>query len=147
MSSANVSIADYLARAFQVAYRAGQAIAFPIGGLLTHPARHYGFFESEFWQKHPFVLPCMVAAAVALISTLINALLLPEVRLFRVKQFDFCLHFVDLEGTKKERGCIEIDYATAHPKDNIPVGDLAPCQHLCNVLDVRSHSCCVSRVQ
>lgn len=63
----------------KIAYRTGQALSFPMGGLLTHPARHISHFDTEFWRTNPFLLPCIVASGIALISTFINAVLLPEV--------------------------------------------------------------------
>ncbi|KDQ13841.1 hypothetical protein BOTBODRAFT_33279 [Botryobasidium botryosum FD-172 SS1] len=63
---------------YQLAYRTGQIVGLPMGGLLTHPARHYALFKAEFWIAYPFALPCIVAAVVALISALLCFITLPE---------------------------------------------------------------------
>ncbi|QRV91521.1 major facilitator superfamily transporter [Ceratobasidium sp. AG-Ba] len=51
-----------------VSYRLGQIIGLPLGGLLAHPERRWKVFDTPFWHEYPFLLPCLVGAAFAIIS-------------------------------------------------------------------------------
>ncbi|KAF8590893.1 MFS general substrate transporter [Ramaria rubella] len=69
------------ASAFQwlaIAYRFGQIIGLPLGGLLAHPARNFSFFKARFWYEYPFALPCFVASAFALCSVIMGCFVLQE---------------------------------------------------------------------
>lgn len=48
----------------QIAFRIGQIIGQPLGGLLSHPARNFKAFgfDTPFWRTYPFSFPCFVAA-------------------------------------------------------------------------------------
>ncbi|KLO06636.1 MFS general substrate transporter [Schizopora paradoxa] len=63
---------------FAIAYRLGQGIGQPIGGLLSHPERHASLFDSPFWRKHPFALPGLTSATVALVLVVYGYCLLDE---------------------------------------------------------------------
>jgi hypothetical protein len=65
----------------QIAYRTGQAVGQPIGGLLSHPERHIPLpiFKAPFWEKYPFSLPCFVAAGLVLSSVAIGWAVMQEV--------------------------------------------------------------------
>jgi len=68
-------------RAFQwlsVAYRIGQIVGLPLGGLLAHPERNFSLFQSKFWFDYPFALPCFVASAFAVIAVVAGYLTLEE---------------------------------------------------------------------
>ncbi|KAI5122012.1 hypothetical protein M0805_008004 [Coniferiporia weirii] len=59
----------YAFSTFQIAFKVGQILGQPLGGLLSHPARTIAFFDTPFWRTYPFALPCFIAAAFALAST------------------------------------------------------------------------------
>ncbi|GJJ15231.1 hypothetical protein Clacol_009507 [Clathrus columnatus] len=68
-------------KAFQlitVAYRTGQILGLPLGGLLAHPERNFSPFRSRFWVENPFALPCFVSAAVAIVSVILGYFFLDE---------------------------------------------------------------------
>ncbi|KAH8111331.1 MFS general substrate transporter [Phellopilus nigrolimitatus] len=53
---------------YQIAFRIGQITGQPLGGLLSHPARNIPIFDTPFWRKYPFSLPCLIASAIAISS-------------------------------------------------------------------------------
>jgi hypothetical protein len=54
-----------------------------IGGVLSHPQDRWpGCFSHPFWTEYPYFLPCLVAAAYALLSLVLSALYLKEVGFF-----------------------------------------------------------------
>ncbi|KIJ40955.1 hypothetical protein M422DRAFT_230020 [Sphaerobolus stellatus SS14] len=69
------------ARAFQgtmVAYRIGQVVGLPLGGLLAHPERNIPIFRTPFWYEYPFALPCFVAAGFTALSVALGYFFLGE---------------------------------------------------------------------
>ncbi|KIJ40986.1 hypothetical protein M422DRAFT_780622 [Sphaerobolus stellatus SS14] len=69
------------ARAFQrhlLAFKFGQIIGLPLGGLLAHPERHFSMFRNEFWNSYPFALPCFVTGGFAIFSVILGFIYLPE---------------------------------------------------------------------
>ncbi|GJJ15262.1 hypothetical protein Clacol_009538 [Clathrus columnatus] len=69
-----------------VAYRAGQILGLPLGGLLAHPERNFPFFRSKFWIENPFSLPCFVAAGTAIFSVILGYFSLNETLRSKRKQ-------------------------------------------------------------
>lgn len=63
----------------QISYRIGEIIGQPLGGLLSHPERHFSFFDTEFWRQNPFALPCLIASAFAVASVIMGYFNLNEV--------------------------------------------------------------------
>ncbi|KAF8310420.1 MFS general substrate transporter [Clavulina sp. PMI_390] len=62
-----------------VTYRMGQIVGLPLGGILAHPERHWPvIFDSTFWRRYPFALPCFVGAGFALFAVGCGIFLLPE---------------------------------------------------------------------
>lgn len=62
-----------------VAYRTGQVLGQPVGGALAHPERRFPeLFDTEFWRKYPYALPCFVGAAYALVCAFVGQLVLKE---------------------------------------------------------------------
>ncbi|CAG7850311.1 SubName: Full=Related to tetracycline resistance protein (Probable transport protein) {ECO:0000313/EMBL:CCA69908.1} [Serendipita indica DSM 11827] len=62
-----------------MAYRTGQIIGQPIGGILSHPERQWpSIFGARFWYTYPYALPCFVAAGYALICAVLAQLVLKE---------------------------------------------------------------------
>ncbi|EJD05642.1 MFS general substrate transporter [Fomitiporia mediterranea MF3/22] len=55
---------------FQIAFRTGQIVGQPLGGLLSHPSRTMPVFDRSFWRNYPFSLPCFIAAAIAGLSVI-----------------------------------------------------------------------------
>ncbi|KAH7345487.1 major facilitator superfamily domain-containing protein [Rhizoctonia solani] len=50
-----------------------------LGGTLSHPAKHLpSLFDTPFWNKYPYFLPCLTAAAYASFVFIVGALLLKE---------------------------------------------------------------------
>ncbi|KIJ40989.1 hypothetical protein M422DRAFT_780624 [Sphaerobolus stellatus SS14] len=70
------------ARALQwhlLSYKFGQIIGLPLGGLLAHPEHHFPtVFDNEFWNNHPFALPCFVTGGYAIFSVILGYVYLPE---------------------------------------------------------------------
>lgn len=58
----------------------GQIVGQPIGGLLSHPERNIPFFDTPFWNKYPFALPCFISAGFAVFALIFGALVIEEVR-------------------------------------------------------------------
>ena len=50
-----------------------------IGGLLVHPEKRFRAFDTPFWYKYPFALPCMVASVVSSVTGVLGLLTLNEV--------------------------------------------------------------------
>ena len=50
-----------------------------IGGLLVHPEKRFHVFDTPFWYKYPFSLPCMVASVVSFVTGVLGLLTLNEV--------------------------------------------------------------------
>lgn len=74
----------------QIAYRLGQGIGQPIGGLLSHPERHFSLFDTPFWRKHPFSLPGLLSGTVAMVLVVFGYCMLGEAsEEFRLKKFVF----------------------------------------------------------
>ena len=63
----------------KIAYRIGQIVALPLGGLLAHPARHFTLFQTPFWYEYPFALPCFVASISTGCYFIMGYFALPEV--------------------------------------------------------------------
>ncbi|KAG8830535.1 hypothetical protein FRC17_004742 [Serendipita sp. 399] len=62
-----------------ISYRTGQIVGQPVGGLLSHPERHWpNLFGNWFWRQYPYALPCFVAAAYALLCAIVGQLVLRE---------------------------------------------------------------------
>jgi DHA1 family tetracycline resistance protein-like MFS transporter len=50
-----------------------------IGGVLSNPADVIGgFFDTEFWRLHPYLLPCIFASSLSTISLILAYFKLPE---------------------------------------------------------------------
>ncbi|GJJ10066.1 hypothetical protein Clacol_004292 [Clathrus columnatus] len=78
------------AKAFQfltIAYRSGQILGLPLGGLLAHPNRNYSLFQSTFWIENPFALPCFIAAGASTISVTLGYFILDETLKHRDKSY------------------------------------------------------------
>ena len=50
-----------------------------IGGMLSHPADSWEWFDRSFWKEFPYFLPCASAATVCLVVFLVGLLYLREV--------------------------------------------------------------------
>jgi MFS family permease len=61
-----------------VCYRLGQIIGLPLGGLLAHPEKRFPLFQTPFWQKYPFALPCFVGASLAFLGFVLGVFLVDE---------------------------------------------------------------------
>ncbi len=50
-----------------------------IGGILSDPATSIGgIFDTDFWTKYPYLLPCIFSSILSLISLLLAIIWLPE---------------------------------------------------------------------
>lgn len=56
----------------------GYAIGPLIGGVSCMPAGKYGWFDTAFWRRFPFLLPCLVAASISLVGLVMGACVLRE---------------------------------------------------------------------
>ncbi|KLO06630.1 MFS general substrate transporter [Schizopora paradoxa] len=63
---------------FAIAYRLGQGIGQPVGGLLSHPERQFSVFDTPFWRRHPFALPGLVSGILAMVLVFVGFYLLDE---------------------------------------------------------------------
>lgn len=63
----------------QIAYRMGQIIGQPMGGLLSHPERNFKIFDTPFWNEYPFALPCFISAAFAIFGVIFGWFAIQEV--------------------------------------------------------------------
>ncbi|KAI9453853.1 MFS general substrate transporter [Lactarius psammicola] len=77
-----------VARGFSLlpmARAAGYMIGPFIGGVLSRPQDHWpDRFSHPFWAEYPYFLPCLVAAAYALISFVVTAMYLEEVGFLKI---------------------------------------------------------------
>ena len=52
-----------------------------LGGVLSRPQDRWpSVFSNTFWDKYPYLLPCLVSAAIACVSLVVVANFLEEVR-------------------------------------------------------------------
>ncbi|EJC98142.1 MFS general substrate transporter [Fomitiporia mediterranea MF3/22] len=61
-----------------IAYRMGQIIGQPMGGLLAHPERNFTLFDTPFWRKYPFAFPCFIASTFAIVAVAYGYLVMEE---------------------------------------------------------------------
>lgn len=62
-----------------VAYRTGQILGQPVGGVLVHPERRFpALFDAPFWRTYPYALPCFVGGAYALLCAILGQIILRE---------------------------------------------------------------------
>ncbi|KAL5524633.1 hypothetical protein ACEPAF_9773 [Sanghuangporus sanghuang] len=62
----------------KAAYKVGQILGQPIGGLLAHPDRNFSLFDNDFWRTYPYAFPCLFSASVALLAVLAGCFALNE---------------------------------------------------------------------
>ncbi|KAH9469446.1 hypothetical protein Pst134EA_006735 [Puccinia striiformis f. sp. tritici] len=81
---AEITTAENQALAFSLlptSYAVGSAIGPLLGGYLSRPAERFPnswFATSQFWQNHPWLLPCAVAAIAPLLGLVMATLWLNE---------------------------------------------------------------------
>lgn len=63
----------------KIAFRLGQIVGQPLGGLLSHPARNMRLFDTPFWREYPFLLPCLIASFIGMLSIVLAWFRLEEV--------------------------------------------------------------------
>jgi hypothetical protein len=69
------NIANWLS----MAYRIGQIVGQPIGGILAHPEKAFPkLFGGAFWRAYPYALPCFVGAGYAFLIAVLGSLVLRE---------------------------------------------------------------------
>lgn len=68
----------------QIAYRMGQIIGQPMGGLLAHPERNFTSFDTPFWHEYPFALPCFIGSAFAVFAAIFGYFAIQEVLYFLI---------------------------------------------------------------
>ena len=61
----------------------GQIVGQPLGGLLSHPEKHFEAFNTPFWNEYPFALPCFIASAFALFAVVFAYFTIEEVRFLK----------------------------------------------------------------
>lgn len=66
--------------AFGVAYKIGQILGQPIGGILSHPERNFSMFQGQFWEAYPYALPCLFSATFALLGAAVGCFTLQETK-------------------------------------------------------------------
>ncbi|KIJ40988.1 hypothetical protein M422DRAFT_172891 [Sphaerobolus stellatus SS14] len=94
-----------------VTIKFGQIIGLPLGGLLAHPEHHFTMFHSEFWNNHPFALPCFVAGAYAIFSIILGYVYLPEVSMLKLPLYTrSSLFFFSLNVSQIDTSTSNISY-------------------------------------
>ncbi|CAG8720079.1 4851_t:CDS:2, partial [Acaulospora colombiana] len=69
----------YIVNWISMAYRIGQIIGQPVGGVLAHPEKTFPkLFGGAFWRAYPYALPCFVGAGYAFLIAVLAALILRE---------------------------------------------------------------------
>ncbi|KAJ1311351.1 hypothetical protein OPQ81_009844 [Rhizoctonia solani] len=61
-----------------MSYRLGQITGLPLGGLLAHPEQRFSWFRTAFWAEYPYLLPCLVGAAFAVVSIIPGVIFIEE---------------------------------------------------------------------
>ncbi|KAI5122776.1 hypothetical protein M0805_000120 [Coniferiporia weirii] len=89
---------------FGVAYRIGQILGQPVGGLLSHPERNFPYFSGSFWLAYPYALPCLFSAFFALLAV-----------------FAGCFTLTETKPVKKRRRESHLRYASVTSERVIPV--------------------------
>ncbi|KAG8693332.1 hypothetical protein FRC09_010578 [Ceratobasidium sp. 395] len=69
---------DLAYSSLQIAYRIGQLVGLPLGGLLAHPEQRFGLFNTPFWAEYPYLLPCLVGAVIGLLAIIPGVFCLEE---------------------------------------------------------------------
>ncbi|CUA70364.1 Protein ZINC INDUCED FACILITATOR-LIKE 1 [Rhizoctonia solani] len=64
--------------ALNASYRIGQLFSPIFASVLAHPKTRYRWFQSEFWERHPYALPCWAGAATCIIALYITVCCVPE---------------------------------------------------------------------
>ncbi|CAE6442451.1 unnamed protein product [Rhizoctonia solani] len=64
--------------AVNAAYRVGQFFSPIFASVLAHPKNRYGWFQSEFWERHPYALPCWAGATTCILASYITMCCVPE---------------------------------------------------------------------
>ncbi|KAL5520137.1 hypothetical protein ACEPAG_1797 [Sanghuangporus baumii] len=62
----------------KAAYKVGQILGQPIGGLLAHPDRNFSLFDNNFWRTYPYAFPCLFSASFALLAVIAGCFTLNE---------------------------------------------------------------------
>ncbi|PVF98388.1 MFS general substrate transporter [Serendipita vermifera] len=69
----------YIVNWISMAYRIGQIIGQPVGGVLAHPEKMFPkVFGGSFWRAYPYALPCFVGAGYAFLIAVLGSLILRE---------------------------------------------------------------------
>ncbi|KAJ1308445.1 hypothetical protein OPQ81_004149 [Rhizoctonia solani] len=64
--------------AVNAAYRVGQLFSPIFASTLAHPNTRYKWFQSDFWEHHPYALPCWAGAATCMVALFITVCCIPE---------------------------------------------------------------------
>ncbi|CAE6487362.1 unnamed protein product [Rhizoctonia solani] len=64
--------------AVNAAYRVGQLFSPIFASALAHPKTRYRWFQSDFWEHHPYALPCWAGAATCIVALYITVCCVPE---------------------------------------------------------------------
>ena len=62
-----------------MSYRTFQVLGLPLGGFLAHPERRFKLFQSPFWYRYPFALPCFIAGGLGAITVSVAWFVLEDV--------------------------------------------------------------------
>ncbi|CAE6485596.1 unnamed protein product [Rhizoctonia solani] len=64
--------------AANAAYRVGQLFSPIFASTLAHPKTRYRWFQSDFWERYPYALPCWAGAMTCIVALCITVCCLPE---------------------------------------------------------------------
>ncbi|KAH8114502.1 MFS general substrate transporter [Phellopilus nigrolimitatus] len=74
--------------AFGIAYRIGQILGQPVGGLLSHPERNFPLFGGSFWKAYPYAFPCLFSASFAALATIAGCFTLKETKPKKIQKVE-----------------------------------------------------------
>ncbi|PAV19859.1 MFS general substrate transporter [Pyrrhoderma noxium] len=74
--------------AFGIAFKLGQILGQPVGGLMSHPERYSNMFNNRFWNTYPYALPCLFSGSIAFLGATAGIFLLQETKPNRKRESD-----------------------------------------------------------
>jgi hypothetical protein len=63
---------------FAFCFGLGSLVAPIVGGVFEHPADKFQVFSTPFWNKYPYLLPCLLSGCISLVALIVGWFVLEE---------------------------------------------------------------------